>query len=81
MSQLYWKANAIVTNHDGERVWLKQIPEGITDCCHVAEPCDLHLAMMVERGQVAWEAQDALGDYDDSMRNRMRAALKAALDV
>lgn len=37
-----WRADEVVTNHEGQRVWLKQIPQGITDCCPEAEPCERH---------------------------------------
>jgi hypothetical protein len=39
---LRWTADRIITNYDGERVWLKQIEHGLTDCCAVDNPCDYH---------------------------------------
>ncbi len=43
-----WHEDMVVTNHDGERVWLKVARDdrgqriGITDCCLEVEPCAHH---------------------------------------
>lgn len=42
LSDLRWTADRIITNPFGDRVWLKQIHEGLTDCCSADEPCDYH---------------------------------------
>lgn len=48
---LRWQEDMLVTNHDGERVWLKpafnekNIRIGITDCCPAESPCEWHLAI------------------------------------
>lgn len=42
LSELRWTADRIITNYEGERVWLKKIPEGLTDCCFASEPCEFH---------------------------------------
>lgn len=42
LDSLRWKADQVITNHAGERVWLKQIPGGITDCCSADFPCEHH---------------------------------------
>jgi hypothetical protein len=39
---LRWRADQIITNYFGERIWLRQIEGGITDCCLADEPCDYH---------------------------------------
>ncbi len=36
------QADTKVTNHQGEHVWLRQINEGVTECCLVSAPCDRH---------------------------------------
>ena len=50
LASLRWDEDMLVTNHFGERVWLKPCFDGatrigITDCCHAADPCDWHRAM------------------------------------
>lgn len=52
LNGLRWKADMLVTNHDGVRVWLKPYVDretgkriGITDCCFEREPCPRHLAI------------------------------------
>ena len=45
LDALRWKADQIITNHFGERVWLKQSPHGLTDCCPVDAPCDHHVKL------------------------------------
>lgn len=42
LNELRWSADRVVDNHFGERVWLKQIEGGITDCCPEDSPCDYH---------------------------------------
>jgi hypothetical protein len=45
---LRWKEDMMITNHEGERVWLKPCLNtegkriGITDCCPEEDPCDHH---------------------------------------
>ena len=50
LDSLRWREDIVITNHDGERVWLgpcflngKRI--GITDCCLEGDPCDWHRAL------------------------------------
>jgi|GEM_PF-5449322 len=50
LSGLRWREDMIVTNHEGERVWLKPCVVqgkrlGITDCCLADDPCDYHKAL------------------------------------
>lgn len=47
LASLRWDVDMVITNYDGERVWLgpamldgKRV--GITDCCLVEAPCDHH---------------------------------------
>lgn len=42
LNSLRWKADQLITNHFGERVWLKQIDGGITECCPEEAPCAHH---------------------------------------
>lgn len=42
LDSLRWKADQIITNHFGERVWLKQIEHGLADCCFADDPCEHH---------------------------------------
>lgn len=42
LKELRWGADRIVTNPFGDRVWLKQIAGGLTDCCSADEPCEYH---------------------------------------
>lgn len=42
LDDLRWTADRVITNHSGERVWLRQIEDGITDCCPAGCPCDYH---------------------------------------
>ena len=42
LEELRWTADRIITNYDGDRVWLKQIEHGITDCCLAESPCGHH---------------------------------------
>ena len=42
LDALRWRADMIITNYEGERVWLKQIKGGITDCCLASAPCQRH---------------------------------------
>ncbi len=51
LEALRWDVDMVVTNHDGERVWLKPALDetgkriGITDCCPAADPCERHAQM------------------------------------
>ena len=50
LEALRWKADMVITNHDGDRVWLKECFSegkriGITDCCFETDPCDWHRAL------------------------------------
>lgn len=42
LDTLRWRADQIITNYEGERVWLKTVERGVTDCCFVDEPCAFH---------------------------------------
>ncbi len=42
---LRWSADQLITNHLGERWWLKQIAGGITECCPGDAPCVRHKAL------------------------------------
>lgn len=49
LAALRWKADQLVVNHEGDRVWLKSMPPlpsmthgYITDCCFVEVPCERH---------------------------------------
>ena len=52
LKSLRWDIDMVVTNHEGERVWLgpcldsngKRI--GITDCCPEDGPCEHHAAIV-----------------------------------
>lgn len=51
LKHLRWKEDTVVTNHEGERVWLKPCVEGgvqigITDCCLESHPCERHAKMV-----------------------------------
>jgi hypothetical protein len=51
LDSLRWEADMVITNHEGERVWLTEchnesgVQIGITDCCFAADPCDYHGAL------------------------------------
>ena len=51
LESLRWKADGLITNHFGERVWLKEVAatatviRHITDCCFEDDPCERHRAM------------------------------------
>lgn len=54
LESLRWKADMIITNYEGERVWLKELFHegkqiGITDCCAADEPCDYHASLQGAR--------------------------------
>ena len=53
LSSLRWRADIIVTNPFGERVWLRSLrPEegrGITDCCPEDMPCARHASLFSAR--------------------------------
>lgn len=42
LKELRWTADRVIVNPFGDRVWLKQIENGLTDCCHADEPCSYH---------------------------------------
>lgn len=48
LESLRWNEDSMITNYDGEQVWLKACyldngaRAGITDCCFVDTPCDRH---------------------------------------
>lgn len=51
LSSLRWCEDMVITNYEGERVWLKPALDrngkrhGITDCCLADDPCDYHKAL------------------------------------
>lgn len=51
LNSLRWKEDMVITNHEGERVWLTPCFDkdgkrtGIWDCCPEADPCDYHRAL------------------------------------
>lgn len=53
LDSLRWREDMIITNHEGERVWLKAHYDeqgkrnGITDCCLADDPCDRHASFGV----------------------------------
>ena len=43
LKALRWCEDMIVVSPDtGERVWLKRVPGGLSDCCDAAYPCEYH---------------------------------------
>lgn len=48
LAELRWNADRVVTNPFGERVWLKQISGGLTDCCPADDPCEYHARLTHE---------------------------------
>jgi len=42
LTELRWDVDRIITNPFGERVWLKKIVGGLTDCCPANDPCEYH---------------------------------------
>ena len=42
LDDLRWKAGQAVINPFGESVYLKQVPNGLTDCCSTDDPCGEH---------------------------------------
>lgn len=48
LASLRWHEDMVVTNYEGERVWLAPCFDkegkrhGITDCCLESDPCDYH---------------------------------------
>lgn len=48
LDSLRWKEDAVITNHFGERVWLRVLFNsdgvrlGITECCFADDPCLRH---------------------------------------
>ena len=47
LKELRWHADMVITNYDGDRVWLKDCYDGlkkagITDCCLESDPCEWH---------------------------------------
>lgn len=56
LESLRWKEDQVITNYDGDRVWLKPcfvgaVRAGITDCCLESEPCDWHKAIRAMPGE------------------------------
>jgi hypothetical protein len=54
LESLRWKEDMLVTNHFGDRVWLKPCIQdgkriGITDCCFAEEPCERHAERTAEQ--------------------------------
>ena len=54
LSDLRWGVDCLITNYEGERVWLKRAysPDGragITDCCPEESPCEHHAAIAARR--------------------------------
>ena len=51
LESLRWGPDMVITNHEGERVWLTEHfdkngkRDGITDCCEEALPCDYHAVL------------------------------------
>lgn len=51
LESLRWDVDQIITNYDGERVWLGPASDdngkriGITDCCPEERPCTRHEAI------------------------------------
>jgi hypothetical protein len=51
LESLRWDIDQCITNHDGERVWLKPCLDangkriGITECCPEEYPCNHHKAI------------------------------------
>jgi hypothetical protein len=52
LKSLRWSEDMVITNHEGERVWLKPCLNreggriGITDCCPEEDPCDHHRTLV-----------------------------------
>lgn len=49
LRELRWRPDQVVTNHFGQRVWLRERFQGeqqigITDCCFADDPCEWHAA-------------------------------------
>ncbi len=48
LASLRWREDIVITNHEGERVWLRALCDddgkrlGITDCCPEEYPCSRH---------------------------------------
>lgn len=55
LASLRWDVDQVITNYDGERVWLKPCLDrtgkriGITECCPEQWPCDHHAAIADRR--------------------------------
>ncbi len=61
LNNLRWRADMIVTNPFGERVWLKSIEGGVTDCCPVDAPCERHKGNFLPANGLA-SAKEAVKD-------------------
>lgn len=48
LESLRWKPDTVIVNHFQEKVWLKQMPGYITDCCPFESPCARHQAMNLD---------------------------------
>lgn len=61
LKSLRWSEDMVITNHEGERVWLKPCLDregkriGVTDCCLEDDPCDWHRTM--ESAQIQEQPQ------------------------
>lgn len=42
LDAFHYRADRVITNPFGERVWLKSCDGGVTDCCPVEAPCTYH---------------------------------------
>ena len=69
LESLRWHEDMVVTNHEGDRVWLKLFFDesgkqcGITDCCPEAWPCERHKAMQKPNGDLITALKQTLEDY------------------
>ena len=57
LARLRWDVDSLITNYDGERVWLKAATDengkriGITDCCLAECPCEHHSKVAADRNR------------------------------
>lgn len=56
LDSLRWTEDMVITNYEGERVWLKPCyidgkRVGITDCCLESDPCDYHKKLATQKRQ------------------------------
>lgn len=58
LKALSWNVDMVITNYDGERVWLGPCLNaegrriGITDCCPESAPCEHHRKIALANGVV-----------------------------